>query len=167
MTSQCNPPIPDPIPSHSGAENNEMGGRGRNISGEGEFQPMKSGTRGYTANIIADDLNRADFEAFIAAQIADWPERQRADLARYLRNNPGNTVRGWKGKPSPHPVWPAAGERPWDKLRATDVRAAATTIPASLLPHNIRQAAARDPALVWNPLARKYRLRQPGEPRPA
>lgn len=105
-----------------------------------------------------DDV--ADFEAFIASQLGAREGEERADLERYLRAFPGATVREWKGKGD---LWHLSGsnpdERPWHKLKAREVRALATRHPARTLPHSIRQAAARDPGLIWNPLARRYRLR--------
>lgn len=85
-------------------------------------------------------------------------------LAEYLRNNPGHTVRDYKGTGPSVPPEPLPWEKPWHKLSAEEVRTAAVRASARELSRNIRQAAARDPGLIWNPLARKYRLRAAGDP---
>lgn len=114
--------------------------------------------------VSASDL--ADFEAHIA-RLAGWrSEPDRSDLARFLRANPGKTVRDWKGKGPSTPPEPQRWEQSWSRLKATEVRQSAVSAFARDLPHNVRQAAARDPGLIWNPLARKYRLRLPSDPQP-
>ena len=108
-----------------------------------------------------------DREAHIARVVAGRDSQPDfADLPDYLRRNPGHTVRDYKGK---GPVVPSAAEpreKHWQKLRADEVRAAAAAQSARDLPRNVRQAASRDPGLIWNPLARKYRLRLPSDPLP-
>lgn len=89
-----------------------------------------------------------------------------ADLPDYLRANPGHTVRDFKGKGPVVPDEAEFGETSWDKLKAAEVRATAIDASARDLPRNVRQAAARDPSLIWNPLARKYRVRLPSDPQP-
>jgi hypothetical protein len=121
---------------------------------------------GSPASPTPDDS--ADFEEFIAAQLGGRTGEERADLERYLRALPGATVREWKGKGDLwHLSGPEPDQRPWHKLKAREVRALATRNPARTLPHNVRQSAARDPGLVWNPLARRYRLRASATPAPA
>lgn len=97
---------------------------------------------------------------------SQWPEPERSELARFLRSNPGMTVRDWKGKGPTLPHDAAPGEAHWAKLSASEVRDAAANAFARDLPRNVRQAAGRDPALIWNPLARKYRRRLPTDPLP-
>lgn len=116
--------------------------------------------------LTSDHANLADFEAFIAAQIAHMHDPDRSDFERYLRAHPGHSMRDWKGKSAPFLPPATVDERPWSTLKPVMVREMATSALACHLPHNVRQAAAHDPELVWNPLARKYRLRQPGDPRP-
>lgn len=116
------------------------------------------------ADPLAADL--ADFEQYIACQLRGWGEPERADLEAYLRRFPGHSVADWKGKGVCPPLDAAPYHRPWSKLKAEEVRAAATRTIARDLPRNIRQAAARDRALIWNAYARKYRLRLPGDPQP-
>jgi hypothetical protein len=118
--------------------------------------------------LTSDEADLADFEAFIAAQTDHMREPDRSDCHSYLRAHPGHSIRDWKGK-SASCLLPGAtrDEKPWQSLKPVVVREAATSDLARHLPHNVRQAAAHDPELVWNPLARKYRLRQPGDPRPA
>ena len=113
---------------------------------------------------ILNDL--ADREAFIGRVVSGYAEPDRGELAAYLRANPGQTARDWKGKGRSLPFDAQRGEAPWSKLKADDVRSAAIAASARDLPQNIRQAAARDPGLIWNPLARKYRLRLNTDPLP-
>lgn len=102
----------------------------------------------------------ADFEAFIA-MYGDKADAGENDLQRWLRANPGHSHReGEKGEPYSlrmdpvDPIAPRAG-----LARARYVRQRATTYLAHTLHVDIRREAARDPALVWNPLARRYRRR--------
>ena len=115
---------------------------------------------------LTDTSDRADFEAFVAGQITDRREPERSELEQYLRDHPGQSVRDWKAKPLPCPVPVAIGERAWSALDASDVRAAATRHIARELPRSVRQAAGRDPGLVWNRLASKYRMRVPTDAKP-
>ena len=108
----------------------------------------------------------ADFEEFVSRSIAWRQEPERGDLERYLRRFPGHSVRDWKGKGLPCPLDADERERPWRRLKAAEVQIEATKCISRELPRNLRQAAARDPALIWNPLARKYRLRLPSDPLP-
>jgi hypothetical protein len=114
------------------------------------------------------DHDLADFEAYIAAQTDHMLEPDSSDCQSYLRSHPSDSMRAWKGK-SDSRCLPGAtpDEKPWQSLKPVMVREMATNNLARHLPHNVRQAAAHDPELVWNPLARKYRQRQPGDPRPA
>lgn len=107
-----------------------------------------------------------DRDAHIARLASQWAEPERSELARFLRANPGMTVRDWKGKGPSLPVDAQPSERHWAKLSPREVRKAAAIASARDLPCNVRQAAGRDPALIWNPLARKYRLRLPSDPLP-
>lgn len=108
----------------------------------------------------------ADFEQHIAALTAGRSEPDRSDLERYLRANPGMTVRDWKGKGPSVPLDADNWDKPWHKLATSEVRREATIAFARELPQNVRQAAARDRGLIWNDLARKYRLRLPSDPPP-
>jgi hypothetical protein len=114
------------------------------------------------ADPSAADL--ADFEQYIADQLRGRGETECADLEAYLRRFPGHSVADWKGKSMCPPLDAAPYHRPWSKLKAEEVREAATRAIARDLPRNVRQAAGRDPALIWNEYARKYRLRMPGDP---
>lgn len=108
----------------------------------------------------------ADFEAFVI-HVTEWRgEPDRSDLATFLRANPGLTVRDWKGKGPSVPLDAERWEAPWSKLKPDEVRSEAVKWLARELPQNVREAAARDPALIWNPLARKYRVRLDTDPRP-
>lgn len=111
-----------------------------------------------------DQADRADFEAYIAAELRGRSGEERADAEAYLRTHPGMSIRDWKAKGYPMSLG-EPGEDEWADLDADQVRAAATRQPARLLARNVRQAAGRDPSLVWNPLARRYRRRLPGEER--
>jgi len=115
---------------------------------------------------MTKDLNDiADQEAHIARLVAGRAgDPDFAKLPDYLRANPGHTVRDYKGMGPVVPVEAEPGEKPWRKLSAAEVRNAAVAASARDLPRNVRQAAARDPGLIWNPLARKYRLRLPSDP---
>lgn len=107
----------------------------------------------------------ADREAYITRVVGGRDnDPEFAKLPDYLRANPGHTVRDYKGLGPVVPDEAEMGEKPWHRLGAEEVREAAVTASARDLPRNVRQAAARDPGLIWNPLARKYRLRQPGDP---
>lgn len=112
------------------------------------------------------DADLADFKAFID-DLTGWrSEPDRSDLARFLRANPGMTVRDWKGKGPSTPLDAERWEKPWNRLKSAEVRAEAVLWFARELPRNLRQAAARDPGLIWNTMARKYRLRLPTDPAP-
>lgn len=113
-------------------------------------------------NPLAADL--ADFEDYIASQTAGRTGAERDELEAYLRRFPGHSVSDWKAKGLPHPLDAEPYQKPWRKLPREEVRAEGTRTIARDLPRNIRQAAARDPDLIWNPLARKYRLRVDGDP---
>lgn len=115
----------------------------------------------------ADQHDLADFEAFIAGSIAHLSEPDRSDCEGYLRAYPGKSMRDWKGKSAAYLPAREYDQKPWQSLKPGMVRDMATSRLARDLPHNVRQAAAHDPELVWNPLARKYRQRQPGDPRAA
>jgi hypothetical protein len=107
----------------------------------------------------------ADFEQFIAGQLRNWIGTERKEIESYLRRSPGHTVRDWKGKGDPDFLPPSErSECDWNQLPRDDVREIATINIARDLPANVRQAAARDPALIWNPLARRYRFRQSDDP---
>ena len=117
------------------------------------------------------NLNRAyglndidDFEAHIAHLLEGRCEEDRDSLERFLRANPGMTLRDWKGKGPSIPVDAAPWEKPWHKLRGDEVAQEAVRWFARELPRNLRQAAARHPGLIWNPVARKYRRRCAGDP---
>lgn len=113
----------------------------------------------------ADGRNdRDDFEAHIAHLLRWRSGEDRESLERFLRTNPGKTVGDWKGKGPVVPVDAEEWEKPWHRLKAEEVQQEAVRYFARELPHNLRQAAARDPALIWNPVARKYRLRLPSDP---
>ncbi len=120
---------------------------------------------------MRDDLSRAfgqndieDFERQIARATRGRTDEEAQEVRSYLLANPGQTVRDYKGKGPTIPSDRQVGEKHWTKLRRADVQAAATTAFARDLPHNIRQAAASDPGLIWNNLARKYRKRLPSDP---
>lgn len=106
-----------------------------------------------------------DFDRHIARLLRGRNDAEREELQHFLRANPGMTVRDWKGKGPSIPLDPEPREKPWHQLRQVDVREAATTAFARELPRNLRQAAARDPSLIWSPLG-KYRLRLPTDPLP-
>lgn len=107
----------------------------------------------------------ADWQAYVERVAGQWPEPERSELSSYLLANPGHTVRDWKGKGPSSPCDADPWEKPWSRLRPELVRSTAIAAPARQLPRNIRQAASRDPALIWNPLG-KYRLRLPDDPLP-
>lgn len=112
-----------------------------------------------------DHNDLADLEAHIARVVAGRAsDPDYAGLADYLRANPGHTVRDYKGLGPSVPPDPRPWEKAWHKVTAEEVRTAAPAASARDLPRNVRQAAARDPGLIWNPLARKYRLRLPSDP---
>lgn len=114
-----------------------------------------------TSDPAATPADRADFEGYIAQCLDGRTGDERAELERYLRANPGSTVRDWSdGYPRQlceievdHHA-PASG-----RARIAYVREKATRSLAHTLPLDIRREAARDTALVWNPLARRYRAR--------
>lgn len=119
------------------------------------------------------DLSRAfgqndieDFEMHIARLIRGRPDDEGEELRTFLLANPGMTVRDWKGKGPSVPFDAEPGEKLWHRLKRAEVRDAATRAFARELPRNLRQAAARDPGLIWNHLARKYRKRLPSDPQP-
>lgn len=105
----------------------------------------------------------ADFEQHIAALITGWGEPDRSDLEAFLCRNPGMTIRDWKGLGPSIPLEPEGWEKPWHRLKPEEVKREAVKAYARELPCNLRQAAARHPDLIWNPLARKYRVRQPDD----
>lgn len=86
-----------------------------------------------------------------------------SDLAAYLAASPARTTRDYKGKGF-GPFAPfdrdhaARDATPWHKLDKREVRALAITYPARFLPKGVRQAAARDPSLTWDEIARRYHL---------
>lgn len=110
--------------------------------------------------------DKADFEAHIASLLAGRGEPDRSELERYLRSNPGKTVRDWKGLGPSVPPDAERWEKPWRRLKADEVAAEAVRHFARELPRNLRQAAAHHPGLVWNDLARKYRHRCADDPTP-
>ncbi len=110
--------------------------------------------------------DKDDFEEHIITQLGNRTGDDRAEIEAYLRRFPGHTVADWKAKGLPHPFDAEPSEKAWSKLKTVEVRQAATRTIARNLPRNIRQAASRDRGLIWNPLARKYRLRLPSDPRP-
>lgn len=118
-------------------------------------------TQDYTSHSAAD---LADFEAFIA-MYGSKTSSEETDLQRWLRANPGHSYReGKKGEPYSirmDPIDPSAPKA--GIARARYVRQCATTYLAHTLHVDIRREAAHDPALVWNPLARRYRLRAAGD----
>ncbi len=105
-----------------------------------------------------------DFEAYIARQVRGREGDERDDLEAYLRTYPGRSVADWKGKALTAPVDALPWEKPWHKLNRDEVRDAATRSLARDLPLNIRKAAGRDPGLIWNDYARKYRARLATDP---
>lgn len=109
------------------------------------------------------EADRADFDAYIAGQLRGRSGPEREEVEGFLRAHPGSAARDWKGKGCEAPALDQADEAPWFDLREADVRALATATVARLLPRNVRQAAGRDASLIWNPLARKYRLRLDAE----
>lgn len=109
------------------------------------------------------EADRADFGAYIDAQLRGWADPQRAEAERWLRQHPGMSARDWKGKGCDAPAPAEAHEAEWSSLDPIEVRERATTTVARLLTRSTRQAAGRDLSLIWNPLARKYRLRLAGE----
>ena len=92
-------------------------------------------------------------------------------LDAYLAANPDKTPRDFKGKgfDTFHPfnkdhVGP--NEQPWDRLNPVAVRDAATTEKARFLTKGERQAAARDPGLIWDEATRSYCRRGATPPHP-
>lgn len=137
----------------------EEGKNGRDIIGsnrETRFRPSP------VPSPIAADLD--DFEAYIARQVRGREGDERDDLEAYLRTYPGRSVADWKGKALSAPVDALPWEKPWHKLNPAEVRDAATRSLARDLPLNIRKAAGRDPGLIWNDYARKYRARLASDP---
>lgn len=110
--------------------------------------------------------DKADFENHIVFLLAGRVEPDRSELERFLRANPGLTVGDWKGSGPVVPADEQRWEKPWRRLPANEVREEAARHFARELPRNLRQAAARHLDLIWNPLARKYRLRLPTDPAP-
>ncbi|WP_294289096.1 hypothetical protein [uncultured Sphingomonas sp.] len=88
-------------------------------------------------------------------------------FAAYLAANPGKTVRDWKGKDwvAFDKFYVGSGEVPFDRLDRDQVRYQADGVPARFLPRNVRQAAGRDPGMVWDEVARAYRLAPARKPR--
>ncbi|WP_294275081.1 hypothetical protein [uncultured Sphingomonas sp.] len=86
-------------------------------------------------------------------------------LASYLAANPGKTVRDWKGKDwvAFDKFYVGPGEVPFDRLDRDQVRYQADGVPARFLPRNVRQAAGRDPGMVWDEASRAYRLAPAGK----
>jgi hypothetical protein len=115
-------------------------------------------------NTAAVEADRADFETYIAAELRGRSGTERTEAEAFLRANPGMSVRDWKGKGFPMSLG-EPDQEDWSDLDPDQVREAATRQPARLLARNVRQAAGRDPSLVWNPLARRYRRRVAGEER--
>lgn len=114
--------------------------------------------------IAASPGDLDDFEAFIAEALRGRTGTERAEVERYLRDHPGEDIRDWKGKCDRwHLPQAKPEEQPWETLSLAHVRALATRELARRLPRNIRQAAARDPCLIWNELARRYRLKRPDD----
>jgi hypothetical protein len=82
-------------------------------------------------------------------------------LDAYLTANPDKSARDFKGKgfdtfapfDKDHVL---SNEQPWHKLNPVAVRDAATTEKARFLTKGERQAAARDPGLVWVEATRSY-----------
>lgn len=82
-------------------------------------------------------------------------------LDTYLAANPDKTARDFKGKgfdtfapfDKDHV---RSNEQPWHKLNPVAVRDAATTEKARFLTKGERQAAARDPGLIWDEATRSY-----------
>lgn len=107
-----------------------------------------------------------DFEQHIASQVNGRAEPDRSELKAFLRRHPGMTVRDWKGLGPSIPLDAAEWEKPWRRLSSAEVKREAVRAFARELPRNLRQAAARHPDLMWNALGRKYRVRQPDDPRP-
>jgi hypothetical protein len=120
-------------------------------------------------------------DSFTQEEIADWEEfltgqvlRARADgnddvhIEQFLRSNPGTDYADffeylsgefYRCRP---PSLPQPDEVPWQELDRDVVRRLATEKLARRLPANVRQAAGRDAALIFNPLSRRHRLR-PGD----
>ena len=99
------------------------------------------------------------------------PEQDREAMHRYLTENPAMTERDWKGKGFDryHPFekdYVSPLERPWHELGKDEVRKAATSTKARYLSKGERQAAARDPGLIWDERTREYRLRDAATPAP-
>lgn len=109
------------------------------------------------------EADRTDFDAYIAGQLRGWTDPNRGEVEAFLRAHPGSSVRDWKGKGHEAPAPASEDEAAWASLDPNEVRDRATATVARLLTRNIRQAAGRDPSLIWNPLARKYRLRLASE----
>lgn len=92
-------------------------------------------------------------------------------LPAYLATNPNMTARDYKGKGFDifHPFdkhYVEPGEKPWHKLDPEQVRVAATSDKARFLSKGVRQAAGRDPGLVWDEKAGAYRRRDNTLPAP-
>lgn len=95
----------------------------------------------------------------------DQARSEQNELAAYLAGNPGKTARDFKGKDTApfDKLYVAPGECPFDQLDAETVRREAVGVPAIYLPRNIRQAAGRDRALIFDDQARAYRLLAPSD----
>ena len=99
-------------------------------------------------------------------------QTESSPLDAYLAANPDKTARDFKGKgfDTFHPfdkdhVGP--NEQPWHKLNPVAVRDAATTEKARFLTKGERQAAARDPGLIWDEANRTYCRRADIAPHPS
>jgi hypothetical protein len=109
--------------------------------------------------------------AYSETGVSPVPRPLADELSRYLAANPGMTARDFKGKGftafapfDKHHVAP--NEKLWDALDPAEVRQAATGRPARFLSKSERQAAARDPALIWDEGSRSYRKRLASDPSP-
>lgn len=146
----------DSLPQHIKSEGKRDGRDIISPSRETRFRPSP------VPSPVPADLD--DFEAYIARQVRGREGEERDDLEAYLRTYPGRSVADWKGKALTAPVDALPWERPWHKLNRAEVRDAATRSLARDLPLNIRKAAGRDPGLIWNDYARKYRARLASDP---
>ncbi|MFN3675609.1 MAG: hypothetical protein ACK4TC_06480 [Sphingomonas pseudosanguinis] len=127
----------------------------------------------YPAICTEDDI--ADFEMFISLQLEGKAGKARFDLEAFLRQHLGQTYRDYKGKGFPiyfsEDEWIGGGglnpesvdsRAPTSiELRRDYIRYLAVREPARTLAADIRREAARDHALIWNPLTRAYRYKRP------
>ena len=93
-------------------------------------------------------------------------------LLLYLAANPGMTAREFKGKgfDAYNPFdkdHVREGEKPWHELDPAEVRQIAIGTKARYLTKGQRQAAARDPGLIWDAVSLAYCLRSDGPPSPS